>query len=167
VLIGLAAVALFDWPKADAIAALGVALFVLRAGWQLGRRTLDVLLDAAPEGVADEIEAVAAAVPGVVRVNSVRARLAGANVLADLHVAVPRGLSVGEVHALREAIARRLRGKVPEAEVLVVPEPVTLEEESVADTVRAAAARQGLPVHSIRVYDLGGRFHIAFDMEAD
>ncbi len=41
--------------KADAIAAIGVALFVLHAGYRLGRRTIDVLVDATPPGLSEKL----------------------------------------------------------------------------------------------------------------
>src|SRR5260370_5517546 len=40
---------------ADALAALAVAAVILWVGSQLGRRTVDALLDAAPEGLQQEI----------------------------------------------------------------------------------------------------------------
>ena len=47
------------------IAALGVAVFVFHAGYDMGRRTIDVLMDTAPEGVADDVRRVARTVcPG-------------------------------------------------------------------------------------------------------
>src|SRR5689334_14123178 len=54
VLVGLAGVAL-GFPKADAIAALVVAVFVCVAGYRLGRRTIDTLTDTAPEGATKTI----------------------------------------------------------------------------------------------------------------
>ena len=49
VLIGLAGVAL-GYLRADAAAALIVAVFIGIAGWRLGRRTIDTLTDTAPCG---------------------------------------------------------------------------------------------------------------------
>src|SRR5437763_82019 len=54
VLVGLAAVWLgYSW--ADAVAALLVAGVVLLAALRLGKRTLDTLLDVAPQGASEEI----------------------------------------------------------------------------------------------------------------
>jgi cation diffusion facilitator family transporter len=50
VLLGLIA-ALFGFKYGDALAAVGVALFIAIAGWRLGRRTVDTLLDTAPKGL--------------------------------------------------------------------------------------------------------------------
>src|SRR6202034_3324225 len=77
VLIGLGGVALgYAW--ADATAAIVVAVFICIAGWRLGRRTIDTLTDTAPEGVSERVSAIARQVPGVVSVERVRARPAGA-----------------------------------------------------------------------------------------
>src|SRR5690349_22098228 len=51
VLAGLGGVAL-GWPMADAAAAIVVAVFIVVAGWRLGRRTVETLTDTAPEGAA-------------------------------------------------------------------------------------------------------------------
>jgi len=47
VLFGLALTAL-GYPRADAVAALLVSAFIVLAGWRLGVRTIDNLMDAAP-----------------------------------------------------------------------------------------------------------------------
>ena len=73
VLVGLAGVRL-GLPWADSVAALIVAVLVCIAGWRLGRRTIDTLTDVAPQGASAKIQAIAARVPGVVKVEKVRAR---------------------------------------------------------------------------------------------
>src|SRR5436853_1713760 len=63
VLIGLGAVAL-GYPWADSAAAVIVAVFIIIAGWRLGRRTIETLTDTAPEGASERISAIARRVPG-------------------------------------------------------------------------------------------------------
>ena len=46
---------LVTFRAADAVAALGVAVIVLWVSFRLGKSTVDVLLDAAPEGIARRI----------------------------------------------------------------------------------------------------------------
>ena len=53
--------------KADAVAALIVALFVLRASLQLGWRSVSELLDAAPPGLAEQVAAEAGPFPACAR----------------------------------------------------------------------------------------------------
>src|SRR6476646_2893065 len=72
VLIGLVGVH-FGLAWADSAAALAVAILVCIAGWRLGKRTIDTLTDVAPPGAAAKISAIAERIPGVVRVEQVRA----------------------------------------------------------------------------------------------
>src|SRR5947199_235234 len=82
-LFGLAGVALgYSW--ADSAAAIIVAVFIVIAGWRLGRRTIETLTDTAPEGAATRISAIARSVPGVVAIDRVRARSVGPTLFVDL-----------------------------------------------------------------------------------
>src|SRR5215471_7543225 len=65
VLIGLVGV-LFGYPWADSLAAIVVAVFICVAGWRLGRRTIDSLIDVAPPGAAQRIAEIARRVRRVV-----------------------------------------------------------------------------------------------------
>lgn len=166
VLLGLGFVAI-GWEKGDAIAALGVAGFVCLAGYRLGKRTIDVLIDTAPEGVAEMVEKLAAETRGVARVERVRARPAGATVFVEAVVKVSRGLSLDQVQAVRDAVRDSIRQGMPKIDPLVVAEPLTLDDEDVAETVRVAAANLGHSVHDIGLYTLGNRRHVGFDLEVD
>ena len=107
VLIGLGGVAL-GYPLSDAIAALVVAVFICIAGWRLGRRTIDTLTDTAPAGVSDAGRRRSrASMPGVVAVERVRARPAGAVLFVDLGVGVSRTLPLDRVSAIKERLAAR------------------------------------------------------------
>src|SRR5690348_2835037 len=118
VLCGLAGVYLgYGW--ADSAAALVVAVMVCFAGWRLGKRTVDTLTDVAPPGAAELITATAAKVPGVVRVDQVRARAVGETTFIDLGVGVSRTLPIDRVDSIRDAVAAALRAGMPGAEPVV------------------------------------------------
>ena len=68
VLAGLGGVAL-GLPWADSAAAIVVALFVLLAGWRLGRRNVATLTDTAPPGAAESITTAADSIPGVISIS--------------------------------------------------------------------------------------------------
>ena len=59
----------------DALAALAVSAVILWVGSQLGRRTVDALLDAAPEGLQQEIARAIARMDGVLDVDRIRAEM--------------------------------------------------------------------------------------------
>src|SRR6202011_2458924 len=75
---------------ADALAGLAVAAVILWVGSQLGRRTVDALLDAAPEGLQQQIARAVARMDGVLDVDRVRVRRAGNHHFVDATVSVAR-----------------------------------------------------------------------------
>ncbi len=166
VLAGLGFVAM-GWTRADSIAALGVAGFVAHAGWELGRRTVEVLVDTAPEGIADRVRAAIGGEPGVAMVERVRARLAGATVFVEVVVKVGRTMPLEQVEALRLTLANRIRESIGGAQPLVIAEPLALDDESIAETVRVLALVRGLAVHNLSVATVEGHPHVSFDLEVD
>jgi cation diffusion facilitator family transporter len=166
VLVGLAGV-YFGLPWADSAAALVVAVLVCVAGLRLGRRTIDMLIDVAPAGAADQIAAVAAKVPGVVAVEQVRARAVGETTFIDLIVAVSRTLPLDRVTAIKAAVTQAICAQMPGAEPIVTVDPVALSNESVLDRVMVIARNRALAVHHVTVHDLNGRLAISLDLEVD
>jgi cation diffusion facilitator family transporter len=89
VIAGLALSALgYAW--GDAAAAIGVALMISVLGLRLTRSTVETLLDRAPDGVAEKATAAIKALPGVVDVVRLRARMVGPTHFIDATVQVPR-----------------------------------------------------------------------------
>jgi cation diffusion facilitator family transporter len=166
VLVGLGGVR-FGFPKADAVAALVVAVLVCVAGWRLGRRTIDTLTDVAPQGTSAAIATIAARVPGVVRVETVRAREVGEKTFTDLKVAVNRTLPLDRVNAIKGAVTAAIQTQMPQAEPTVTTTPVALGNESVLDAVMVIARNRGLAVHHVTVHALRNRLAISLDLEVD
>ncbi|MEJ2623015.1 MAG: cation diffusion facilitator family transporter [Pseudolabrys sp.] len=166
VLVGLAGVRFGLW-WADSVAALAVAVLVCIAGWRLGRRTIDMLIDVAPEGAAATITAIASKVPGVVKVEQVRARAVGETTFIDLTVAVSRTLPLERVSALKDAVVAALRDGMPGAEPIVTTDPVALDNETVLDRVMVIARNRALAVHHVTVHELRDKLAVALDLEVD
>jgi cation diffusion facilitator family transporter len=166
VLIGLIGIRFGYW-WADSVAALAVALLVCVAGWRLGRRTIDILTDVAPEGAAEKITAIAVKVPGVVAVEKVRARAVGEQTFIDLTVGVSRTLPLERVSAIKDAAAAAIRANMPGAEPTVTTDPVALSNESVLDRVMVIARNRALAVHHVTVHEIQDRLAISLDLEVD
>jgi cation diffusion facilitator family transporter len=166
VLFGLGGVAL-GYSLADAAAAIIVAIFICIAGWRLGRRTIDTLTDTAPEGVSERVAAIARRVPGVVAVERVRARPAGAVLFVDLAVGVARTLPLDRVAAIKERLTRAIRGDLPEAEVTITTEPRALDDETVRERVMLIARNGGLAVHHVAVQAIADRLSVSADLEVE
>jgi cation diffusion facilitator family transporter len=166
VLVGLCGVALgYGW--ADAAAAIVVAVFICVAGWRLGRRTVNSLTDTAPEGVSERVSAIARQASGVVAVERVRARPAGAVLFVDLGVGVSRTLPLDRVSAIKERLARAIRADLPNAEVTITTEPRALDDETVRERVMMIARNRGLAIHHVAVQTISGRLSVSADLEVD
>ncbi|MDE2183288.1 MAG: cation diffusion facilitator family transporter [Alphaproteobacteria bacterium] len=166
VLIGLGFVAL-GWQIADACAAIGVSLFVCRAGWILGRRTVDTLIDTAPRGAVDRIATIIAGTGGVAAVERVRIRPAGSVFFVDAEVAVSRGLSQERAANIRAMIKEAVRAEMPEAEVTIATHPQALNDETIQQRAMIIAANHGAHVHHITAHRFDGRLAVDFDLEVE
>jgi cation diffusion facilitator family transporter len=166
VLLGLGAVWL-KVPFADSIAALIVSVFIAHAGWDLGKRTLDTLLDTAPDGATDAIRAVAERVPGVLSISQLRIRPAGATLFVNLTADLARTMPVESVNRLRQAVARAVGEAYPGADVLVTPNPVALDSETAFDKIELIAQQRGMAIHHLTVQQIDGRLAVSFDLEVE
>jgi len=151
---------------ADALAGLAVAAVVLWVGSQLGRRTLDALLDAAPKGLQQEIALALERMAGVLDVVRVRVRRAGNRHFVDATVSVARSASLEQVHALTDAIEKRI-GEIVPSDVMVHVEPRAPVGEHLFEAIRALAQRMGLAIHDVHASQQDGRLFIELHVEVD
>lgn len=136
--------------KADAVAAVVVAGIVVYMSVQLGRKSVDDLLDAVPPGLRERLAA-AARVPGVLDVTRLRVRRAGPASFVDVTLTVARHEGLERAHALAHAAEDAVRAVLPGADVTAHVEPVEGGNEGVVTTIRLLAARDSLGAHSIQL----------------
>ena len=151
---------------ADPLAALVVAAVVIWVGARLGRRTLDALIDAAPAGFAGAGAARR-------RRNGRRAfrrtcsrSPRGQSHFVDVTISVPRVASFEQVHALSDAVERRVEEIIP-ADVMVHMEPRAQAGEHLFDAIRAAAQRNGMAIHELSAHESDGRLYVDLHLEVD
>ncbi len=150
---------------ADAVAAVGVSVFVAAAGWRLGRRTIDVLVDTAPHGVPERIRQIADGVDGVAGVDRLRVRPLGAGVHAELAVRVSRTYSLARAKEITRRVEEEIERHLPGSDAVVQAKPVQLDSETIVETVQALAARQQAAVHDVIVDTLDDRQYVSYDLE--
>ncbi len=114
--------------EADAIAAMLVAVIVVFISAELGWRTIQALLDAAPKGVADQIEKSIERMKGVDDCHAVRIRPSGGRWFVDLHVTMDGNTQLNDVHAMTEKIEKKVQTILPESDVTVHVEPLEMAE---------------------------------------
>lgn len=166
VLIGLGATAL-GFHQGDTLAALGVAVFIGVAGYKLGRRTVDTLVDAAPVGVPQRMRALAEGQPGVVSVDSVKVRPVGAQTFAEMVISVARTLPLERVLAIKAGIHDAIVAEWPGTTITITANGRALDEETVLERVLLIAAKRRVPVHHVTVQDVNGRLSVSLDIEVD
>ncbi len=142
--------------SADPVGSLLVCAAVAIAAWRVARRSVDVLMDRAPEARIAAIEQAAAAAPGVSETRRVRVRETGRQLFADVTVAAGRTTSLERAHDIAEGVEREIERVAPGTDVVVHVEP-TPESNTLVERVHAAASRvEGVrEVHNIFVQAFG------------
>lgn len=166
VLAGLVATH-YGFAQGDSLAAVGVALFIGVAGYRLGRRTIDTLVDAAPAGLSERLRRTIENVPGVVEIEILRLRPAGPQVIGEVSIAVPRTMPLEKVYTVKQQVVAAIAEDMPEVDVTVTANPRALDDESVLERVLLIAARRRLPVHHVTIQDIDGTKSISLDLELD
>ncbi len=153
--------------KADAVAALLVAFIVLFVSYKLGKRTIDVLLDRAPDGLAQKFSEAAGQIEDVLNVTKVRVRRSGPRVFVDMTVEVDRNMSLERTHAIAEAVEAEVQKISPGADIVVHTDPREAERESMAKRIRAVANRNQIGVHNIGLHEDKGQIIVDLHLEVD
>ena len=125
------------------------------------------MTDTAPAGVSERVAAIARQVPGVVAVERVRVRPAGAVLFVELAVGVSRTLPLDRVAAITAQLIRAIRTDMPVAEVTITTEPRALDDETVRERVMVIARDMGLAIHHVAVQTISGRLSISADLEVE
>lgn len=104
----------FGRPALDPIMGLVVAGLILRTGFRLYWRAVADLMDPAPEPrrVA-HLERAAAGVAGVLSVDTVKARVAGAGIYVDCEICVDSAMTVAQGHAIAGLVKKAVRAAEP------------------------------------------------------
>lgn len=148
--VGIAG-SLFGVRYLDAVAAIGVALFIMKTGaglaWHAARELVDTGLEA---DQLKRMRLLILGVPGVRMLHRLRTRRAAGVVFADVHILVDSLLSVSEGHQISEAVrATLMREMEGVADVIVHIDPEDDEQE---------APSGGLPLRDVVVSRLQERF---------
>ena len=126
-------------PRADAIAALFVAVLVLLAAARLMRRNVDVLMDRVPAAAEEAARRAIVGVRPPVQLRRLRMRQAAGRVFADVVIGVDYGAGVGQGHAAADSVERAVQSALPEADVVVHVEPLGAADADVRERAHAAA----------------------------
>jgi cation diffusion facilitator family transporter len=142
VVIGLTMVYFTGWLWLDAVVAMGVALNILKEGFELIWRSSQGLMDEAvePEVLAQikEVLQVFEHQRGevqIIRFDHVTTRRAGQRRFVDMHMHMPASWSLGRAAALRTSVEQALMSAVPglRASIQLLPNDVEAHFDDVRD----------------------------------
>lgn len=113
-----------NWAWVDPVAALGIAVLILKAAFQLTLRASRDLLDVSlPEEELWIRDYIASLVPPVRGLHNLRTRKGGHQRFVEFHLLVDGDMSVDAAHAITDVITRDVREQFPETSVTVHIEP--------------------------------------------
>ncbi|NHJ12983.1 MAG: cation-efflux pump [Candidatus Thorarchaeota archaeon] len=171
VLVGLLFVFL-DFPIADPLSAIGVAIVILFVSAKLSKRAADALLDRAPRGIDEEVKRICLSTPGVLECRRTRVRESGHQMFLDVVIAVEKGTSVDEAHHIADALEQALRRLNHNVDCVVHVEPISIddaiqEEVDVYALLHMLARKEPriLGVHKVRITMTESHTYIAADLE--
>ena len=112
----------FDW--LDPVAAIAVALLIIRAAYELTLRSardlLDVSLPEEEKWIRNELARMNLPIRGF---HHLRTRKAGATRFVELHIVLDNNMSIQESHRISDQIAAKIREQFPDTQVAVHEEP--------------------------------------------
>lgn len=117
--------AMLGWPILDSVAALVIALLILKMGFDLMRESIMVLLDTMPDAeLVDGLRRSAGSVPCIQEVVDLHVRQRGSYYLADLRIAVHPDHTIGSAHNIAHEAERKIVADFPKvSRVFVHVEP--------------------------------------------
>ncbi|MGD9881568.1 MAG: cation diffusion facilitator family transporter [Reyranella sp.] len=121
---------ILDQPLIDAAMAALVALYLVYGAWQVGRDSLDVLMDRElPAADRDRIVAIARCNPAVREVHDLRTRSAGLTRFIQLHIELDPDLTLMRAHEIGDQVEAGIREVFPDAEVILHVDPFGIAEQ--------------------------------------
>ncbi|SHE56946.1 cation diffusion facilitator family transporter [Desulforamulus putei DSM 12395] len=140
VFFGLGAIYLTGYTILDPIIGIAVGLLIVKAGFDLIRESMGVMLDVSLP--SEEEEAIRRVLlrhaDQFLEYHGLRTRKSGPYRYVDLHLVVPRHLPVGTAHMLCDCIEQEIEEALPEVQVLIHCEPCEKAEEPLEANCSAA-----------------------------
>jgi ferrous-iron efflux pump FieF len=132
VVVSLLLVSELGWTLADPVFALAIAGYILKGAWEIGRDSLDHLMDKElPEEDRRRIRELAVTHPGVVGLHDLRTRLSGSRTFIQFHLEMPGHLTLAEAHEIAEQVMYKIEEAYPNAEVLIHEDPQGVQERRI------------------------------------
>jgi len=143
VMAGLGLMALTGWPILDPVVAILVALLIIKASWDLTRKSFRGIIDSRlPENEEKKIrEILDNHRYAFLEYHEFRSRKSGSERFIDMHLVVPPSWSVEKVHELCDHLENDIKEAIPNLQAVIHIEPC--EREKVSCTLCPQCELQG------------------------
>ncbi len=130
VVVGLVLIRLTGLVVLDSLVALAVAAIILRAAFDLIRRSFEDLVDRSlpPEEEGRIREIISGHCTDVINFHRLRTRRSGPNRFVDLHLVVPRTATLEEAYGVVKRVEDDVRREFPRTSVTIRVQPCTGED---------------------------------------
>jgi ferrous-iron efflux pump FieF len=118
-----------DWPLADPLIAIAVALVMVATAWGVARTALDQLMDRElPDTDRDRIRAIVRGHGAVRSLHDLKTRQAGLSTFIQLHLEMDPAMTLADAHAVSDEVEKDLMAAFPGAEVIIHQDPEGYEQ---------------------------------------
>lgn len=120
----------YGFHRLDGLTGMLIGLYVLRAAWQVGNQSVQLLLDREmPAEVRQVIASIVAEDPQALGFHQLRTRQSGRTYFIQMHVDMDESLTLRQAHELADAIEARIHEHFPDADVLIHQDPVKVRPQ--------------------------------------
>ena len=118
-------VRLTHWYIIDPLIAIGVALLIMKAAWDITRKSFGGLVDVRLPGREEDIitASIAEHLGEVAGFHELRTRKAGSERYIDLHLVLPKSVSLAEAHKMCDHLEADIKSKLSNGLVTIHCEP--------------------------------------------
>lgn len=117
----------------DTLVGLGIALYIFKSSWHIGREAIHVLMDRElSDQIRGKLVETALSHPQVLGVHDLRTRSSGLQSFVQMHVDLSEHLSFLEADKVRAEVYTKLTTRFPHYEILLRIDPMNTDECSVA-----------------------------------
>ncbi len=131
VAVGLLLLWVTDIQILDPLIAIGVALLIIKAAYDLTVKAFSPLLDTSlPEIEQEKIKEILLSFSELfISYHQLRTRKAGSQRFIDLHLVVPQDQSISDSHDVCDSIEQKIKEQFPDAQILIHVEPCELGDD--------------------------------------
>jgi len=122
----------FGLHAADPLLAIAIAAGISWSAWGIARAAFDQLMDRElPDEDRRRVIELALQHPEVIGLHDLRTRASGLQSFIQLHLVLPREISLMRAHEIADLVERDIRAAFPGSEVMIHQDPEGVEEEPV------------------------------------